>query len=67
MGGGQQFEGAGLREGGEAAVWLLLVNCFGDHVLLLPLVLPVLPTADTGWAYQVAQTNCESVGWPQLV
>ena len=33
----------------------------------LPLVLPVLPAADTGWTAPVNQVPTESVGWPQLV
>jgi 4-amino-4-deoxy-L-arabinose transferase-like glycosyltransferase len=36
-------------------------------VVALPIVLPVLPAADSGWAYQVNQELAESVGWPQLV
>jgi hypothetical protein len=33
----------------------------------VPIVLPVLPVADSGWAYNVNQELAESVGWPQLV
>jgi 4-amino-4-deoxy-L-arabinose transferase-like glycosyltransferase len=33
----------------------------------LPIILPVLPAASSGWAYKVNQTSAESVGWPQLV
>ncbi len=33
----------------------------------LPLVLPVLPAAGTGWTYKVVSLNGESIGWPQLV
>ena len=33
----------------------------------LPLVLPVLPTADIGWTYKINQVPAESVGWPELV
>jgi len=33
----------------------------------VPIVLPVLPVADSGCAYNVNQELAESVGWPQLV
>jgi 4-amino-4-deoxy-L-arabinose transferase-like glycosyltransferase len=33
----------------------------------LPIVLPVLPAADTAWSYGVNQVPGESVGWPELV
>ena len=35
--------------------------------LALPIVLPVLPAADTGWAYPLNQDPGESMGWPELV
>ncbi|MGB9112294.1 MAG: glycosyltransferase family 39 protein [Acidimicrobiales bacterium] len=36
-------------------------------VAALPIVLPVLPAADSGWTYGINQVGGESVGWPELV
>ena len=45
----------------------LLVAAALTTAAALPIVLPVLPAADVGWTYKVAQNNGESIGWPQLV
>jgi putative flippase GtrA len=45
----------------------LLLASAATTAAVLPLVLPVLPSADIGWEYTVNQENAESLGWPQLV
>jgi 4-amino-4-deoxy-L-arabinose transferase-like glycosyltransferase len=45
----------------------LLLATAATTAAALPIVLPILPAADTGWINPVNQIPAESVGWPQLV
>jgi 4-amino-4-deoxy-L-arabinose transferase-like glycosyltransferase len=55
------------RQARPAQLRNLLLASAVTTAVAVPLVLPVLPAADTGWATKINSTPAETVGWPQFV